>query len=81
MPHPAQEEPLDLGGNLGWCHGCGKRRVLCVFGTCVACHEGDGARGNVPVEEPGHLCHGWYATGKLDTPWSCPTCGRVHAST
>jgi hypothetical protein len=79
MPHAPQEEPLDIGANLGWCHGCGKRRVLCQFGQCVVCHY-DSARGpkQDPQEAAGELCCGWYATGKLDGPWTCPTCQRFY---
>jgi hypothetical protein len=79
MPSHPQEEPLDIGGNIGWCQGCGNRRVLCAFGQCVVCHY-DSARApkqDLP-EKVGELCCGWFATGRLDTLWVCPTCGRVH---
>ena len=36
--HP-QDEPLELSNNVNWCRSCLKRRVLCAFGQCVACHE------------------------------------------
>lgn len=77
LPFPPQEEPLDIGGNVGWCRSCLKRRVLCAFGQCVQCHETDEHRRGRD-DTAGHLCCGWYATGTLDAPWSCPTCGRVH---
>jgi hypothetical protein len=74
MP-PPQEEPLDLSTAVGWCHGCGKRRVLCAFGQCVACHVGSERR-ETPDDQAGYLCCGWWATGRLEEAWLCPTCGR-----
>ena len=76
MPPPPQDEPLDLSNDVGWCRCCGKRRVLCAFGQCVACHDHE-TRGSVLEEEPGHLCCGWWRTGPLEADWQCPSCGRV----
>jgi hypothetical protein len=43
------------------------------------CHY-DAARGpkQDTQEAAGELCCGWYATGKLDGPWTCPTCQRFY---
>jgi hypothetical protein len=76
MREPEQDEPLDIGGNLGWCRGCGLRRVLCSMGLCTSCHQTHPPAGRAD-DQPGHLCHGWYATGPLLEPWTCPTCLRV----
>ena len=79
MSHPPQEEPLDLAKDVGLCSCCGQRRVLCAFGQCLACHYDSSKQGRRDIRETvGELCCGWYATGALDAPWSCPTCGRVH---
>jgi hypothetical protein len=75
--HP-QEEPLDLSPDVGWCRGCQQRRVLCAFGQCVQCHYSSGRQGRREAEDVGHLCCGWYATGRLEEAWRCPTCGKVH---
>ena len=76
---PSRDEPLDLSPDVGCCHGCGQRRVLCAFGQCVACHAYSSNQGRRELPEPvGELCCGWFATGRLDAPWQCPTCGRVH---
>ena len=79
MPHPPQDEPLDFLQSAALCRGCGQHRVLCAFGQCVACHYDSSKQGRLDRHEPvGELCCGWYATGKLDEPWTCPTCRRVH---
>ena len=51
--------------DVGWCRGCGQRRVLCAFGQCVQCHYDSSKQGRREARQPGHLCCGWYATGKL----------------
>jgi hypothetical protein len=76
MPSHPQEEPLDLSNNVGLCRGCQQRRVLCAFGQCVQCHYYSGRQGRREAhEQPGQLCCGWWATGPLEEPWTCPTCG------
>ena len=77
MSRYPQDEPLDLSNAVGWCRSCLKRRVLCVFGQCVQCHETDEHR-QVRDETAGHLCCGWWRTGELLESWRCPTCGKVH---
>ena len=75
MREPEQDEPLDIGGNLGLCRSCGKRLALCAFGTCVQCHV-ERSTGVGHEEQAGELCCGWWRTGPLLEPWRCPTCGK-----
>jgi hypothetical protein len=76
MREPEQDEPLDIGGNLGWCRHCQKRRALCEFAMCVACHV-ERRPGVGHEAQAGELCCGWWATGSFTEIWTCPTCGKV----
>ena len=75
MPSYPQEEPLDIGGNIGWCRCC-RNAVCCVAWGCASCHQTHPPAGRAD-DQPGHLCHGWYATGSFTDRWLCPTCGKV----
>lgn len=72
-----QESALDISNDVGWCRSCLKRRVLCAFGQCVACHETDEHRRGRD-DTVGHLCCGWWRTGPLEESWVCPTCNSRH---
>ena len=76
MPQHPQDEPLELSTDVGWCRSCLKRRVLCAFGQCVACHYDSSKQGR-REENAGHLCCGWWATSSFTDRWVCPTCGKV----
>ena len=58
MREPEQDEPLDIGGNLGLCRACGLRRVLCAVwppacsattATATACGGSGTSQGSCAV--------------------------------